>query len=48
MSIPVDLENLEDALSEYGMNPYLITTDSRAHPHITHVTLSKDLSLIHI
>ena len=42
MSIPVDLENLEDALSDYGMNPYLITTDSRAHPHITHVTLSKD------
>ena len=42
MSIPVDIENLEDALSEYGMNPYLITTDNEAHPHITHVTLSKD------
>ena len=27
MSIPVDLENLEDALSEYGMNPYLIIGD---------------------
>ena len=42
MSIPVDIENLEDALSEYGMNPYLITTDNEARPHITHVTLSAD------
>ncbi|MBF82721.1 MAG: hypothetical protein CL522_04930 [Actinobacteria bacterium] len=42
MSIPVEIENLETALSEYGMNPYLITTDNEAHPHITHVTLSKD------
>ena len=42
MSIRVDLENLEDALSEYGMNPYLITIDNEAHPHITHVTLSRD------
>ena len=42
MSIPVEIENLEDALSEYGMNPYLITIDNEAHPHITHVTLSRD------
>ena len=42
MSIPVEIENLEAALSEYGMNPYLITIDNEAHPHITHVTLSRD------
>ena len=42
MSIPVEIENLEDVLSEYGMNPYLITIDNEAHPHITHVTLSRD------
>jgi len=42
MSIPVDIENLDEALEEYGKTAYLITTDSQAHPHITHVVLSKE------
>ena len=42
MSVPVDIDNLEKAIDKYGVNAYLITTDNEAHPHITHVTLSKD------
>ena len=40
MSIPVEIDDLEEAIDNYGVNAYLITTDSKSHPHITHITLS--------
>tara|TARA_B110000014_G_C20085224_1_gene567494 strand:+ start:789 stop:1187 length:399 start_codon:yes stop_codon:yes gene_type:complete len=40
MSVPVDINNLENALDEYGLGAFLITTGDDGHPHVTHVLLS--------
>ena len=39
MSIPVEIDDLGKAIEKHGAHAYLITTDSKAHPHITHITL---------
>ncbi|MBG01570.1 MAG: hypothetical protein CL470_04790 [Acidimicrobiaceae bacterium] len=40
MSVPVDIDNLDNALDEYGLSAFLVSTGDDGHPHITHVSLS--------
>ncbi len=39
MSIPVEIDDLGKAIEKHGAHAYLITTDSKAHPHITHIMI---------
>ena len=42
MSIPVELDALDDALGTYGRQAYLLSGGRDGRPHIAHVTLAWD------
>jgi hypothetical protein len=40
MSIPVDIAKLDDELSRFGHNAFVLTTSDDGRPHISHVVVS--------
>jgi hypothetical protein len=42
MSIPVDVEDLAEAVEQHGSRPYLLTTGEDGRPHAIHVQIALD------